>query len=96
MEKKAAWVVLFCISFILIFSFAFMDMENQITKTYQGVVSKVEKQRDSVQAVLDSVSDETFRMDIELNRYKIAYEIFSRRNPKGAEEYGTIISQETE
>ena len=73
-----------------------MDMENQITKTYQGVVSNIEKQRDSVQAVLDSVSDETFRMDIELNRYKIAYEIFARRNPKGAEEYGSIISQETE
>lgn len=96
MVKKAAWVVFFCMAFIVLFSLAFMDMENQIAKTYQGMVSNVEKQRDSVQAVLDSVSAETFRMDIELNRYKVAYEIFAERNPKGAEQYGTIISQETE
>ena len=96
MQKKAAWVVIFCLSFILIFSFAFMDMENQITKTYQGVVSNIEKQRDSVQARLDSVNEENFRIDIELNRYKVAYEIFAQRNPKGALDYYKILMEETE
>jgi len=33
---------------------------------------------------------------VELGRYRIAYEIFMRRNPAGAQQYGTIISDETE
>jgi hypothetical protein len=35
-------------------------------------------------------------MEIELNRYEIAYRIFTERNPKAAEQYGNIISDETE
>jgi hypothetical protein len=96
MQKKAAWIVIFCLSFIVIFSLAIMDMENQISITYKGLMSNVEKQRDSVQARLDSVNEENFRIDIELNRYKIAYEILTTRNPKGALDYYKILMEETE
>jgi len=44
----------------------------------------------------DSLHNENYPCQIELNRYKIAYEIFLERNPKAAQEYGTIISEETE
>ena len=39
---------------------------------------------------------ENFPCQIELNRYKIAYEIFIERNPKAASQFGDIISDETE
>ncbi len=44
----------------------------------------------------DSLHDENYPCQIELSRYQTAYEIFLRRNPKAAEQYGTIISEETE
>jgi hypothetical protein len=44
----------------------------------------------------DSLHSENFPCQIELSRYQRAYEIFTERNPKAAEEYGTIISDETE
>jgi hypothetical protein len=44
----------------------------------------------------DSLHSENFPCQIELSRYQRAYQIFTERNPKAAEEYGTIISDETE
>jgi hypothetical protein len=49
-----------------------------------------------MQSVIDSMYAENLINEIELNRYKVAYEIFLERNRKAAEEYGTIISNETE
>jgi hypothetical protein len=51
---------------------------------------------DSLQYRLDSLDAEMFPMEIELNRYEIAFRIFAERNPKAAEQYGDIISDETE
>lgn len=51
---------------------------------------------DSLQRVADSLDMELFPVKIELGRYQVAYEIFMERNPKAAEQYGTIISEETE
>ena len=51
---------------------------------------------DSLQHLADSLYDENYPCQIELNRYQIAYQIFLKRNPKAAEQYGTIISEETE
>jgi len=51
---------------------------------------------DSLRKLLDSVDAENYSSQIELNRYKIAYEIFMKRNPKAASQYGDIISEETE
>ena len=49
-----------------------------------------------MQAKCDSISDELFHVQTELNRYEIAYKIFIKRNSKAAEQYGNIISDETE
>lgn len=51
---------------------------------------------DSLQNLVDSLHAENFPCQVELNRYQIAYEIFTKRNPKAAQQYGTIISEETE
>ena len=49
-----------------------------------------------IQHEKDSLHSENFPCQIELSRYQRAYQIFTERNPKAAEEYGTIISDETE
>lgn len=51
---------------------------------------------DSLKNLSDSLYAENFPCQIELNRYRVAYEIFMERNPKAAKQYGTIISEETE
>lgn len=51
---------------------------------------------DSLQKRCDSLYSELFPVQIELGRYQVAYEIFMERNPKAAQQYGTIISEETE
>ncbi len=44
----------------------------------------------------DSLEAEMFPVEIELGRYQVAFTIFAERNPKAAEQYATIISEETE
>lgn len=58
----------------------------------------IEKGRviDSLQNLVDSLHAENFPCQIELGRYQVAYQIFMERNPKAAQQYGTIISEETE
>jgi len=53
-------------------------------------------QIDSLEYVKDSIHADLVPTEIELNRYKVAYEIFMIRNSKAASQYGTIISEETE
>lgn len=53
-------------------------------------------QIDSLEYMKDSIYVDLVPTEIELNRYKVAYEIFIKRNPKAASQYGTIISEETE
>lgn len=58
----------------------------------------IEKGRtiDSLRNIIDSLYDENYPCQIELGRYQVAYQIFMERNPKAAQQYGTIISEETE
>ncbi len=44
----------------------------------------------------DSIDSENYPCQIELSRYERAYQIFIKRNPQAASEYGDIISNETE
>lgn len=60
-----------------------------------GDISKAQT-IDSLQHVIDSLYMENFPCQVELGRYQVAYEIFMKRNPKAASQYGDIISQETE
>jgi hypothetical protein len=59
-------------------------------------VNSLQARVDSLQSAADSLHSENFPCQIELSRYQTAYEIFQRRNPKAASQYGTIISEETE
>jgi plasmid stabilization system protein ParE len=51
---------------------------------------------DSLQRRCDSLQDELYPAEIQLNRYQIAHQILMERNPQAAEQYGNIISDETE
>lgn len=66
------------------------------TTSTQSTVDSLKHRCDSLQDLSDSLSSELFPIEIELNRYEMAYRIFMERNPKAAEQYGTIISEETE
>lgn len=55
-----------------------------------------EKTIDSLQVLNDSLNVELFPAEVELNRYRIAYDIFLKRNPEAAKQYDEIISGETE
>jgi len=69
--------------------------ENKIEVLGGGDIAKAET-IDSLQNLVDSLDAENYPCQIELNRHKIAYEIFMKRNPNAAKQYGTIISEETE
>jgi len=62
----------------------------------QVTLDSLQKANDSLVVVSDSLYMENFPCQIELNRYKIAYEIFIERNPKAASQFSDIISNETE
>ena len=67
----------------------------QLDKTYdQLTLCQTKLQTQTNRA--DSLDAELYPVSIELNRYQVAYEIFLRRDPQGAEMYGNIISDETE
>lgn len=51
---------------------------------------------DSLLHTIDSLHSELFPKEIELNRFQVAFELFAQRNPKAAEQYAQIISEETE
>lgn len=75
-----------------------LSMQNYRNK-YQSVIKTEMTNKykvDSLQRLVDSLDMENYPCQIELNRFQIAYEIFSRRNPKAASQYGDIISEETE
>lgn len=59
-------------------------------------VEKYKNELDSLQIISDSMYSVLFPIEIELNRHQIAFKIFYRRNPKAAEQYAEIISNETE
>jgi hypothetical protein len=59
-------------------------------------INQLTKQVDSLEVLSDSLQVELFPAEVELTRYQIAYEIFLKRNPKAASQFGDIISDETE
>jgi hypothetical protein len=60
-----------------------------------GDISKAQT-IDSLQHLVDSLNMELFPKEIELGRYEVAFQIFTERNPKAADQYAEIISNETE
>jgi len=66
------------------------------TSSANQKLEDLQKDYDKLLYVKDSIYAENYPCQIELNRFRIAYEIFSERNPKAADQYGDIISNETE
>ena len=90
MSPKSLKVTVVVLSLFLIWEII-MSSKNQ--KIYE---QQITTNCDSTQHVADSIHNKSYEDEIELNRYQIAFEIFLKRNPKAAEEYGDIISNETE
>jgi len=72
-------------------------IECQTDKGYisGGDILKVET-IDSLQNLVNLLNAENYPCQIELNRYRIAYEIFTKRNPNAAIQFEIIFSEETE
>lgn len=90
MSPKSLKIVVVILSLFLIWELV-MNNNKQINYDKQLSIKC-----DSIQHVADSIHNKSYDDEIELNRYQIAFEIFLKRNPKAAEEYGDIISNETE
>lgn len=99
-KYKQAFTIVGALSVLIICYF----QQKELTKLRQEPKIEVytggdiEKGRviDSLQNLVDSLHAELFPVTVELGRYQVAYEIFMERNPKAAQQYGTIISEETE
>ena len=95
------YVVLVTIAFLTLFV-VHLKLRNELFKYQvdsgfiQGGDILKSQTNDSLQNLVDSLHSENYLCQIELNRYQNAYEIFVRRNPKAASQYGDIISNETE
>jgi hypothetical protein len=74
------------------------DLNKCQTDTYHIPGGDITKANviDSLQIRYDSLHWEQFRVQVELGRYEVAYQIFMERNPEAAKQYGDIISNETE
>lgn len=90
MSKKHIGLIL-CITTISMLLYTLFDLKGQVKE-----IPILKHQIDSLEYIKDSIYADLVPTEIELNRHKIAYEIFMKRNPKAASQYGTIISEETE
>lgn len=90
---KAGFVFVFL---TLLYSLAMWNSEINQKIRLETEVKELRKQLQRSQQYSDSLSMELFPKEIELSRYETAFEIFMRRNPKAASQYGDIISEETE
>ena len=66
------------------------------TSKAQTELKTVQAKYDSVKIYSDSLYSELYPCQIEFSRYIDALHIFMKRNPKAADQYATIISEETE
>lgn len=92
------------IGLLIITLFSIIYFQNEKIKELESVPTQVldngnidkAHSPEELYKIIDSLHAENYPCQIELNRYKVAYELFLKRNPKAAQQYGTIISEETE
>lgn len=97
MEKEKKLVTYIVVLLLLnIWTVLMWSKEVNFAPIKQVQLDSLKRSNDSLIVLSDSLYDENFPCQIELNRYRIAYEIFMERNPKAASQYGDIISEETE
>lgn len=71
-------------------------VKKETTESLKNKIDSLNVSVKKLESEKDSLYWELFPTQVELGRYQVAYEIFMERNPKAAEQYGTIISEETE
>jgi type II secretory pathway component PulL len=84
------------LSTALIVSLIGLFIQVYSTSKAQTEVKAYQAKCDSLQRTSDSLYDRLFPAEIELNRMRIAYDIFLDKNYKAAMQYGDIIANETE
>lgn len=97
MEKEKKLMTYIVVLFLVnVWTLLMWNKEVHFAPVKQETLDSLQMSNDSLVVLSDSLRNENFPCQIELNRYKIAYEIFLERNPKAASQYGDIISEETE
>jgi len=84
------------LGFALILSMSCLFVQVWFTSMSQMETKIYKTKCDSLQHAVDSLQAENYPCQIELSRYQTAHQIFLKRDPKAAEDFGTIISNETE
>lgn len=90
---KSNKLITFILVVCLLSLTALMDMK---ARTAEKKLIVIEAKLDSTQRACDSLLDELLYYELMMSRYETGYQILLRKNPKAAEQYGNIISEETE
>jgi cell division protein FtsL len=94
-EKKLMTIIVVLLLSIIWITLMWSSSSLEV-KDKEFQINQLTKQVDSLKVLSDSMKVELFPAEVELTRYQVAYEIFSKRNPKAASQFGDIISDETE
>ncbi len=94
-EKKLMTIIVVLLLSIIWITLMWSSSSLEV-KDKEFQINQLTKQVDSLEVLSDSLKVELFPAEVELTRYQVAYEIFSKRNPKAASQFGDIISDETE
>ncbi len=94
-EKKLMTIIVVLLLSIIWITLMWSSSSLEV-KDKEFQINQLTKQVDSLEVLSDSLQVELFPAEVELTRYQVAYEIFLKRNPKAASQFGDIISDETE
>lgn len=89
MSTKVSFSIIAILLFTTVYSF-------RNTNKYKIDNAVLKKENIELKHFSDSLYYELVPIQNELNRYYLAFEIFLNRNHKAAEQFGNIISDETE
>lgn len=84
------------IPIIFLIFILFLSLERKKIQSLEIDLEKTKKSLDSIQKVSDTLYNNLYPCEIQLNRYEVAHQIFLKRNPKAASQFSDIISEETE
>jgi biopolymer transport protein ExbB/TolQ len=96
MSDKTLRILVVILTLLSIYSTFMLSNASSDLEKQKVEIEQLNKDVDSLTILSDSLSVELFPAQVELSRYQIAFELFVKRNPKAASQYGDIISQETE
>jgi biopolymer transport protein ExbB/TolQ len=96
MSDKTLRILVVILALLSIYSTFMLSNASSDLQKQKVEIEQLNKDVDSLTILSDSLSVELFPAQVELSRYQIAFELFAKRNPKAASQYGDIISQETE